>query len=255
MQAPLDRATTMARRLLLSLACLVHVAMAQQPLFPDLHVGGELTDAPAGVNYVVAMASDDSHVYAATLRHVVKMKANDLTERTVVDLTGDGVSEITALAVDGGDLVLTVKKGDAYEVQRRATGSLDTIECSSAIDSSEFTPFAIAVDDAHIYTGHRTFPGKVARWKRQDCAPDGKLTLAENEDDVRSFAYDAQHDARHLYAGTNSQPGRVVKIALGTFERVGSVLYHRQSVAVASRRPRERRPVVVLGTSPLGVLG
>ena len=222
LQAPLDRLTTMARGLL-SLVLLVHVATAQQPLFPDLHVGGLLIDAPDGVDYVVAMSSDEAHVYAATMRHVIKMKASNLSEREVFDLTNDGVSEITTLAVDSGDVVLTVKKHDEYEVQRRATRSLAKIECSSVINSSEFTPFAIALDDRHIYTGHRTYPGKVARWKRRDCTPAGKLTLAEHEDDVRSFAYDAQHDARNLYVATNSQPGHVVKIALDTFERIGSV--------------------------------
>ena len=143
--------------------CLVHAVYGNQAMvFPDLDVAGPLVSAPAGSSGVVAMDSDESHVYAATSRQIIKMKSQDLLSRKIIDMGDAGVREIAALQEDGDDIFLTAKtmNRDNWVLMRLSKTDLE-VQCQREIDPQLYIPYALAIAGPYAYTGHFTFPGKV----------------------------------------------------------------------------------------------
>jgi len=183
------------------------VAQAQMQTY------GPVVSAPTGANRAVAMAADDSTVFAATLTRIERMDSADLTQSTERDFAAEKVTEITALHVDGQHVYATAKAEERWTLFKLKQDNLETV-CIYEYGVDTDIPYAIAGDADRVFTGHQTFPAMIVSIDKVGCKLSKRLVLNEGENDVRSLEFDAKHDPSHLYANTNTQPARVVKIGL-----------------------------------------
>lgn len=101
-------------------------------------------------------------------------------------------------------------------------------EAALRFDSSEYFTSSAVIDPAgrYAYFGTSTPPGQIVKVDVQTWQRVGAITLAQGEgDDTEGFLFSAVMDpaGHYAYFGTGTYPGKVIKIDLERFERVGSI--------------------------------
>ncbi|MFC4822013.1 BACON domain-containing protein [Dokdonella ginsengisoli] len=149
------------------------------------------------------------------------------------------------IAVDPAALSATLAPGETatqtLTIRNRGSDALDwsvldqstTVqdfrrEAALSFDAGEYFPVSAVIDPTghYAYFGTSSPPGQIVKvdlrtWERVDA-----ITLLDGAgEDAERFLFTAIMDpaGRYAYFGTGTYPGRVVKIDLERFERVGSV--------------------------------
>lgn len=101
-------------------------------------------------------------------------------------------------------------------------------EAALVFEPSEYITSSAVIDPAgrYAYFGTSTSPGQIVKVDVQTWQRVGAITLAQGEgDDIESFLFSAVMDpaGHYAYFGTGTYPGKVIKVDLERFERVGSL--------------------------------
>jgi hypothetical protein len=177
--------------------------------YPLKRVGG--IGLPGGE--VTAMAAGQYFVYVATSSEILKINRRTLAIEQAFPLAPH-YQDVTAITIDNPDVFVAVSSKDVGHPQLLLKISKGmTMEKVYEFAEDANVPYALEVDDAFIYTGQYTFPGKVLKLRKSDMSLVGSLTLQSGEDDVRQLESDpTDADDLYIYANTNTVPGKIIKI-------------------------------------------
>lgn len=143
--------------------------------------------------------------------------------------------------------------GQVVKLRLGTDGSLPTRSGSFTIEHA-FSPQSAVIDASNkrAYFGTMTSPGTVIEadlGKNPEDPPSQRalLRLNRGEDDLRCAVIDA--DGGYAYFGTNTSPGRVVKIRLSDFKRVGAVTLDHGEDHLTSAVIDVKRGIALFGTN------